>query len=289
MNKPLLISSALMIALTSCQPTARILKYIPSRKIEKLTFDHSNDNSFPFYFNDSGENNYIKKLNEDYGLKNMISNMTELEKVQTLTNWTHSRWQHSGNNLPSKADALTILKEAEQGKKFRCVEYGIVNASVLNAVGLKSRTIGLKAKDIETIKYAGGHVASEIYLPSFNKWIFADAQFNIIPFINDTPLNAVEFQNAIIENRAELNLKRNGLIVDSKEKNIYLKFIAKYLFYFDINFDNRIGETDQHRYNGFYKLMLIPIGKTAPETFQRDTKIKVVYTNSIDAFYAIPK
>lgn len=288
MNKLLLIGCVVSILLISCQPTARLFKYIPSQKVEKLTFNQSNDITFPFYYNESKENDYISQMNENYGLKNMVSNMTEIEKVQTLTNWTHSQWEHSGNNLPSKADALTILEEAKQGKKFRCVEYGIVNSSILNAIGLKSRTIGLKAKDIETVKYAGGHAASEVYLPSYKKWIFADAQFNVIPFLNDIPLNAVELQNAIIDSKQELQFKRNGIIIDSKEKSDYLKFISKYLFYFDINFDNRIGVADKEKHNGFYKLMLVPIGKKEPKTFQRDSKIEVTYTNSINAFYALP-
>ncbi|MEC5395050.1 transglutaminase-like domain-containing protein [Bergeyella sp. RCAD1439] len=276
-----------ILSLTSCQPTARLLKYIPSQKIERLTFEESSNKDFPFHCNES-ENDYIKQLNDNYGLQNMVKGKTEIEAVGILTNWTNKQWPHSGNNVPSKSDAISILREAKQGKKFRCVEYGIVNASVLNAVGLKARTIGLKTKDVEKVKYAGGHVASEVYLSSYKKWIFADAQFNVIPFLNDIPLNAVELQKAIIGNKQELQFKRNGIIIDSKEKSDYLKFISKYLFYFDINFDNRIGVADKEKHNGFYKLMLVPIGKEKPKTFQRDSKIEAIYTNSINTFYTIP-
>lgn len=278
---------SVILSLNSCQPTARLFNYIPSQKIEKLTFERAPDKNFPFRYNES-ENEYIKQINFNYGLKNIVKGKTEIETVEALTDWTHKQWQHSGNNVPSKSDAISILQEAKQGKKFRCVEYGIVNASMLNAVGLKARTIGLKSKDVEKVRFAGGHVASEVYLPSYKKWVFADAQFNVIPFISNIPLDAVQLQNAIVNNKKELHFKRNGNFIEDIEKKKYLKFISKYLFYFDINFDNRIGISDNEKYDGYYKLMLVPLNNAKPKAFQRNSKIEAIYTNSLASFYAIP-
>ena len=48
-----------------------------------------------------------------------------------LLHWVHMRWQHDGLNEPTRRDALTILREARDGKNFRCVEYAIVNKRFL--------------------------------------------------------------------------------------------------------------------------------------------------------------
>jgi len=100
-----------------------------------------------------------------------------------LLNWTNKRWEHSGNNTPKESDAISILKEAETGKKFRCVEYAIVLSSALKSIGIPARTLGLKTKDVDKTRYGAGHVVTEAYLTDFNKWIFLDGQMNYAPFL----------------------------------------------------------------------------------------------------------
>lgn len=65
----------------------------------------------------------------------------------------------------------------------------------------------LKIKEVETYAYGAGHVALEVYLNDLKKWIFIDSQWNIIPFLNHVPLNAVEFQQAIVDDYQNLDIK----------------------------------------------------------------------------------
>lgn len=54
-------------------------------------------------------------------------------------------------------------------KRFRCVEYSIVAAGALNALGIPARTVGLRTKYVETELWSAGHVVAEAYLKDLGK------------------------------------------------------------------------------------------------------------------------
>ena len=70
----------------------------------------------------------------------------------------------------------------------------------------------------------------------------------------------------------------------------YVNWVAKYLFYFDALFDQRIGnEPNYEKINGMTKIMLVPIGEKEPKVFQRKYKINYsFYSNSLNDFYRKP-
>ena len=113
---------------------------------KKLQFDtiSVNDKIRFEYEDDSQDNPYLLKLRKEYNLDSIISGAkNDIEKSCKLMRWVHDRWKHNGNNTPQNHDALSILKEAKNGKKFRCVEYAIVLSACLNSIGLKSRRLAL--------------------------------------------------------------------------------------------------------------------------------------------------
>ncbi|KAA9345566.1 transglutaminase-like domain-containing protein [Adhaeribacter soli] len=234
------------------------------------------------------DNVFLKQLRDDYNLNEVVKGAkNDTEKALKVMNWVHNQWKHNGSNQPSKSDALTILQEAKEGKQFRCVEYGIVTASALNAVGLKSRVLALKTKDVETTESGAGHVVLETYLNDLGKWVMLDSQWDAMPALKGKPLNAVEFQNAIVNNYEPLEIKSlSGL-----GKRTYANWIAPYLYYFDVKFDNREGELkDQLMVSGKKSLMLVPSRAKNPTVFQKQWPINnCVYTNSLVDFYAKPQ
>ena len=133
----------------------------------------------------------------------------------------------------------------------------------------------------------GGHVATEVFIDELQKWVFVDAQFNAMPFLNETPLNAVELQNAIRTNFDKLEFKSFGKI----DKISYINFVNPYLFYFDCSFDQRESIiTERNRVNGKRSLMLVPL-KTENPAFMLVWNSKIdycEYTNSIVDFYTKP-
>lgn len=284
------ISGALL--LSSCSTFFQIANISPSASLKELS--HSNDTSNPlyeFFYSDTLENAYLREMRKTYNLEGLVNGqMREIDKIVNILDWASKQWEHNGSNTPTKQDALTILKEAREGKQFRCVEYGIVATSALNSIGIPARTLGLKTRDVEKVMRGAGHVVSEVYSKELGKWIFIDPQFNIMPTLNGTPLNGVEFQKAIFDKNANLRLINKAGELSEKDSKSYIKWIGKYLFYFDVLFDQKTLNSSKFKsINGMTKITLVPVGHKEPRIFQRNSKINYsYYTNSLNDFYRKP-
>jgi len=167
---------------------------------------------------------------------------------------------------------------------------GIVSAAALNSIGITSRVLALKTADVEKVKYGAGHVVAESYSKKYKKWIFIDGQHNTIPMLDDIPLNAVEFQKAIEDNIEKLKIVNHQGELSADEKDDYINWISKYLYYFDVSFDNRrLPYKDRKKVNDKLKLMLVPINAENPHIFQKKGKIEYcLYSNNINDLYQIP-
>ena len=251
-----------------------------------LSFNTENKNDdYKFLYEENPDtNNYLKTLRTTYNLDNLIDkSKSDAENVLKVLNWVHNQWKHDGMNEPSKNDALTILKEATEGKSFRCVEYGIVTAACLNALGFKSRTLGLQTKDVETTESGAGHVALEVWLNDLQKWVMLDGQWNVMPVLNNIPLNVVELQKAIVTNYDSIEIKS----LSASDRVNYIEWISPYLYYFVVPFDNReILNSKPFEIDGKSHLMLVPLGAKEPKKFQKKWDIDYcIYTNSLLDFY----
>lgn len=281
------------VLLSSCSSFYQLINVSPSARLNNISFAKDNANPlYDFYYSDTLGNAYLRELRQDNKLDSLIDGkIDDMDRIKIVLEWTSKQWKHNGMNIPSKSDALTILKEAREGNNFRCVEYGIVASAALNSIGFKSRVIGLKTRDVEVVMRGAGHVVSEVYSPTYKKWIFIDPQFNIIPILRGEPLNAVEFQKVIFTKDADLMLiNAHGKLADDLA-NQYINWIGKYLFYFDSLFDQRIDDDSIYKeVNGMTKLTLVPVGVKEPKVFQRHSKINYShYTHSLNDFYRTPK
>ncbi len=278
--------------LSSCSSFFRAINYSPSKKVKEIAFsDEESTKGYQFYYSDTLDNEYLRELRQNYGLDTLTSTLpSEIEKIKTILHWSSSQWEHNGSNTPSKSDALTILKEVEAGKQFRCVEYGILASASLNSIGIRARVLSLKTRDVEKIKYGAGHVVTEVCSNEYFKWIFIDPQFDVLPVLKGVPLNAVEFQKAILTEKQNIELHNSKGKVEQESVDGYINWIGKYLYFFDVGFDQRIDfSVNRKRYDGNTGLMLVPLGVDNPSIFQRKYKIDYcIYTNSINEFYANP-
>ncbi|OON65671.1 transglutaminase domain-containing protein [Hymenobacter sp. CRA2] len=256
---------------------------------EPLRFDGARPAApFAFRYEAGRDNAYLAQLRQQYHLDAVVQGAkNDTERALRLLHWVHQQWNHNGSNEPTKNDALSILEEVKQGKQFRCVEYGIVATSCLNAYGLKSRVLGLKTKDVETTDSGAGHVLLETWLPDQQKWVLLDGQWDVMPVLRGKPLNAVEFQQAIARNCKDLEIRS----LSGTSKMGYVTWIAPYLYYLDVKFDNREGlGLERGNVNGKSSLMLVPAGAKEPTVFQVRYPINYcVYTRSLAAFYAKPE
>ncbi|TCI93720.1 transglutaminase domain-containing protein [Tenacibaculum sp. M341] len=257
---------------------------------ETISFNKTNKNKSLFVkYTENNNVPYLKELEEKYPIKSVIANKSsDVDKILSVLNWTNNRWEHNGNVSPSKSDAITILNEASEGKNFPCFAYAIVLKSQLENAGFKARTIYLKTKDVEARKGSPGHVATEVYSTELKKWIFLDGQYNIMPMLDNTPLNAVELQNAITNDYDNLVMKS----LEEVSKREYTEFVYDYLYYFDISLDQRHLNTTEkaHIIADKSGLMLVPEGSKNPTKidFWKMTLDDFLYTNSLADFYADP-
>lgn len=270
-------SAYAMTIIKAYKPAYNAIQHDEASKNEKITFFYEQNNN----------NEYLNRLRNLYPIDSLISDTkNDMQKVLNILSWVHHQWQHDGMNEPKKSDAISILEEVKEGKNFRCVEYGIVVSACLNSIGLKSRTLALKTKDVATTQYGAGHVLTEVYLNDIKKWVLIDGQWDAMPVLNNTPLNAVEFQHAIASDYKNLEIKTST----GTSKSNYTSWIYPYLYFFDAPFDNREGKTGgRKKINGKSSLMLVPLGALNPTVFQINGKIDYcLYTNSIKDFYAPP-
>ena len=231
-------------------------------------------------------------LRTKYDLEKVVSGAgDDYDRLRRLVKWAHDRWQHTGDNTPSRSAPVTILAEAAQGKRFRCVEYSIVVAGCAQSLGMPARRLGLKREDVETAKSGAGHVVAEVWLDSRKKWVLVDGQWDAVPEKDGVPLNAVEFQDAFARNAPGLKIRSSSDI----KADSYLGWVAPYLYYFDFSIDQRFSapQTD-HAEDQRYQprrggIMLVPKGAKKPAVFQRRTPMKnLTYISNPRAFYPVP-
>jgi len=257
--------------------------FLSSPRLEPLRWDVQEAAPAPEIVTTAPDDSLLIVLRREYGLDSLRADAPgDYELLQRIVHWTHQRWRHSGSHTPSRPDPLTILREAEAGARFRCVEYSIVAAACATALGLPARVLALKRRDVETAESGAGHVVVEVWLPSLRKWVFADPQWDAIPEREGVPLNAVEFRKALEDGARGLRIRSGSLSWVSGR--YYLRWVGPYLFYFDFALDQRFFVERSRRVPG--RLMLVPRGAKRPTVFQRKYPIaNCTYISNPDVFY----
>ncbi len=286
MKKTFFIAMLLVITLLLVVCLKAVILQAELRAVSELKWDfEENVPPLKIIMDDPNSPNMVKLRNE-YDLEGLVSGAKDdYEKLRLITAWVQKRWKHTGNNRPSKSDPLTILKEASEGERFRCVEYAIVVAACARSLGMPSRKLSLKRPDVETAKHSAGHVVAEVWLDQFNKWVFVDGQKGAIAEKDGIPLNAVEFQDAIARELPGLKIR----FARKKDEKEYLVWVARYLYYFDFNLDQRFYKPKAQKKpapgsNGM--IMLVPKGAKKPKVFQINSPIgNCRYISNPKAFY----
>ncbi|RYU79551.1 transglutaminase-like domain-containing protein [Hymenobacter persicinus] len=247
-------------------------------RLKPLEFDKSPDPTTYSFQRSTPDEPYLMKLYSSYALEDVVAGKdTDLAKVQAVCTWVHNRWVHDGRGEAKKADPLSILHDADMGQQFQCVEYSIVVVGTLTALGIPARPLFLKTADVETRREGAGHAVAEAWLRDQQKWVMVDGQWDVVPMLNDTPLNAVELQAALANKTPGLSVATSS----NTKARPYFNWVADYLYYFDTVLDTRFGVKTAPS-----GLMLVPLGAKNPTVFQHDTPIhRMRYTHSISTFY----
>lgn len=256
-----------------------------SEVLKKIKITETNNSA---YFINS--NNYIfKKLDVKY-LENLkkyitkhgfkINETDEIHFVKQAMKWTNEQWDHNGmNEPPNGSTALSILKNVyEKKQKYRCVEFGLVLADVLQSFGFVTRSVSLRTPDVAYGGFGSGHVATEVWVNDLNKWVFLDAQFGI--FITRKNENVLlSYYEIYQEKKSD---RWDDLAVhfvkktDNDEKNIkaYKDFLKNYFGFISTS----AGAEEP-------SVSLQLETKDLPITFQGFSTRDLVYTDDVKQFY----
>ncbi|GAA3935974.1 transglutaminase-like domain-containing protein [Hymenobacter algoricola] len=247
-------------------------------RLKPLEFDKSADPTTYSFQRSTPDEPYLVNLYTSYALEDVVAGKeTDLAKVQAVCTWVHNRWVHDGRGQAKKADPISILHDADMGQQFQCVEYSIVVVGTLTALGIPARPLYLKTADVETRREGAGHAVAEAWLRDQQKWVMVDGQWDVVPMLNDTPLNAVELQAALVNKTPGLHVVTSS---NTKAK-AYFSWVSDYLYYFDTVLDTRFGVKTSPS-----GLMLVPKGAKNPTIFQHGKAIsRMRYTHSVGTFY----
>jgi len=209
-----------------------------------------------------------------------------IQKAKIIIGYVHGLFKHDSDNKPSVFEPLTIIKEAQRGKSFRCVEYSLLATALLWAYQIPARMIGLKTSDVETREYGAGHIVLEFWSNKLNKWVMSDVQAGVIPTYDGKPLSVLEVRNLLYEN----NKPSYTLVVGSKfikdkmfaSEADYSKWIEEYLYFMDTAKEVSFAAVDRSKQ---LIVMLVPLHIKSPKIFQGVFEMNAIYTHSILDFY----
>ncbi len=253
--------------------------------ISILKFDTITNKVHTLLYQDISDRLDLIQLRKEFNLDSIVSGaVSDFEKVVAIQSWVQGRWKHNGDNVPENNDAAFILRAAAKGQQFRCVEYSIVASQCLSSLGFIIRGLGLMTKDIEDVKWGGGHVVNEVYLKDLKKWIMIDPQYDVIAARNGIPMNAVELQYCIAHQISYDIINPNQTIT----KEAYESWIAPYLYYFNTSLKGERIEIWDRIIGNKKQLTLYPIGAEIPRYFQKLMRINnSYYTHSVKDFYPV--
>jgi hypothetical protein len=221
----------------------------------------------------------FQELRREFSIDSVVAGAKDdFERLLRLTHWVSTRWEHSPNQMASKSDPLTILREAEKGGRFICREYAVVLAGVANAYGMPARVLNLLPREVETRSEA--HSVAEVWLEPFHKWVLADGQYGAVGELDGVPLNGIELQKAFAED------KPVKCAVGAEVAAEWKPFILRNAFYFKFGDDQRSFLHKTSR-----QLVLVPKGAPEPHKFAGGNEsvfAGAVYTSNPDTFYAPP-
>lgn len=270
-------------------------KFYSSDKVKKIEIVDTNNFSIDLgHGYQQVEEKEEARREELKALKSYVQNKmkgTSLDAIDdpqiiwTTLDWVSSQWKHDGmNEAPKNASALSLLKNVhEKNERYRCVEYGFVQAELLQALGYQSRSINLRHKDVAYGGFGMGHVASEVWSNTLNKWIFVDPQFSVYASHGKTFLSFVEIydlkrQGKFDEIRFHVSPKflKNSRRTEKDLIDEYRSFIAQYFGYISVAW---------HKNKKKYLMTLVLEGKDPHLTFQGMGADNYIFTQRREDIY----
>ncbi len=245
-----------------------------------LAWDHGRPApDFRVSYDDPADPRFLE-MRREFAIDDVVAGTSDdIERLTRLAHWVSSQWEHSPDQMASKSDPITILREARQGGHFICREYAIVMEGVATAYGYPARLVNLLPRDVETRSEA--HSVAEVWLEKLRKWVLVDGQYGCLATLDGLPLSALELQAALAADRPVVCSAGAAVMAEWKP------FILRNAFYIKTGDNQHAFERGSKR-----QLVLVPVGSPNPTKFaggNEEVFAGAIYTSNPDSFYAPPR
>lgn len=189
-----------------------------------------------YFPSDPLNNHNVQKLRSYTKIERLISSKdSDFKQALAIAQFTSEAWGHDGfNSNPKKQDALTILKLAEKGASFACVQFASVFVQLCQSVGIPARVLQVCTKNPALGSSGHGHVTAEYFDNQLGKWVWIDPQIHAYAINKNIPLSFNELSEMIVEGkRPTIKFTTRTLSYVKNDKNRFkdLKnFIRRYVW-----------------------------------------------------------
>jgi hypothetical protein len=226
----------------------------------------------------------LRQLREHVLSQVDLTRLPEPERFLAALEWVSVQWDHDGmNQAPPGTSSYQLLQNVKRGQRYRCVEYGTVVSDLLLSLGHPSRTLNIMTADVAYGGFGQGHVASEVWSDTLDKWIFIDPQFSMSATHQGRPLSFHEMSLLKREGRfGEIRftpsprfVERHGEAPAELEKQ-YREFIGRYFGYMSIPYER----------DGQRAALTLPLEGRGPfATFQGFSRDRLLFTDDPRELY----
>ncbi len=226
---------------------------------------------------------YLKKIRKKFQLKSLIDpKKSDFQNIMNLRFWIYSNLDHDLKDLPGKNKKLSKLERLAKKGNIEIDEFSVFSKTVLLALGYTVRDVRLHNAGSSKERIST-HNLFEVYLRDLNKWFFIDRKFDIIIKKDGIPLNAVELQEAFL-NEEELKVLNPLNKINCED---YLEFIGPFLYYFSTDLNTKHNFITR-LFGSKTRLILVPQYQDFPISANAYAKSRSgVLTNSISEFYPV--
>ncbi|MEK2646495.1 transglutaminase-like domain-containing protein [Bdellovibrio sp. BCCA] len=177
------------------------------------------------------KNKEVEKLRSYTKIEKIFSkHETDFVQALKIAKFTSEAWGHDGfNSNPKKQDALTILKLADKGASFACVQFASVFVQLCQSVGIPARVLNVRTKHPDLGSSGHGHVTAEYFDNQLCKWVWIDPQIHAYALNRNTPLSYNELAELIVTGKNPTIKFTERTLTYIKNNKAHLKLLKNFV------------------------------------------------------------
>jgi hypothetical protein len=218
-----------------------------------------------------------------------FAGMSDTALMKSVAGWMASTIRHDGREYTRKSTSLIEMLDSyfDGSTKIRCQDISQLYANIMISFGNVARIVYVNTKNSDYGTIGSGHVLTEVWSNTLNKWVMIDPQFGVTASANGSHLNYYEFVYALKNTPDKLvvtslqeRYKNLSKISQSQTAESYLKFIQPYNGTMYVQMQQTSGS------NLMYK-MILSLDETIKHymTFQGLPLDNAMFTNHYDDLY----